>query len=158
GRRRREQMWHRAFGQTIAAPEGAAAVVEQALRIGADPEATRLLDLTLRRLSRALAADGRVPPTIYGVHLGTESLDLWIPPAAPRPPAPWEAHDGGQVWRLHRDRADAPAVEPAAEPGAAAGELREVLAPYPGLVSIGTNDTGRILVDLEAAHGLIALR
>src|SRR5262249_23475637 len=33
----------------------------------------------------------------------------------------------------------------------------DVLAPYPGLVSIGTNDTGRILVDLEAAHGLIAL-
>ncbi|NED52520.1 hypothetical protein G3I24_16665, partial [Micromonospora aurantiaca] len=34
----------------------------------------------------------------------------------------------------------------------------DVLAPYPGLVSIGTNANGRILVDLEAAHGLIALR
>ena len=32
------------------------------------------------------------------------------------------------------------------------------LAPYPGLVSLGTNDTGRILVDLEVAHGLIAVR
>ena len=32
------------------------------------------------------------------------------------------------------------------------------LAPYPGLVSLGMNDTGRIMVDLEVAHGLIAVR
>ena len=32
------------------------------------------------------------------------------------------------------------------------------LAPYPGLVSLGTNESGRILVDLEVAHGLIAVR
>ncbi|MGH3157990.1 MAG: bacterial transcriptional activator domain-containing protein, partial [Streptosporangiaceae bacterium] len=54
----------------------------------------------------------------------------------------------GQVWRLpltavaNLDPDDA---------GAA-------LAPYPGLISIGTSDTGRRLVDLEVAHGLIAVR
>jgi hypothetical protein len=32
------------------------------------------------------------------------------------------------------------------------------MAPYPGLVSLGTNDSGRVLVDLEVAHGLIAVR
>src|SRR5256885_9605525 len=31
------------------------------------------------------------------------------------------------------------------------------LAPYPGLASIGTDATGRVLVDLESAHGLIAV-
>lgn len=52
------------------------------------------------------------------------------------------------MWRLSAD----------ALPGLEASDLVDVLAPYPGLVSIGTNDNGRILVDLEAAHGLIALR
>ncbi|MFP3965807.1 bacterial transcriptional activator domain-containing protein, partial [Actinomadura fulvescens] len=152
GRRRRTQLWHRAFGQMIARPEGRAAKAEQALRVGADPAAVELLDLGLRQLSRAMAAEGggqgRAMPTVYGVHLGKESLDLWIAPADRNPPAPWEAYDDGQVWRLRGD----------ATTGLRAAELGDVLAPYPGLVSIGTNENGRILVDLEAAHGLIALQ
>jgi hypothetical protein len=147
GRRRRRQMWHRAFGHRIARPDGDAAEAEQALRIGADTEAIRLLDLGLRQMSASMAADGRTLPTVYGVHLSEESLDLWIAPADRNPPAPWEAHDEGQVWRLHHE-----ALE-----GLDAADLGEVLAPYPGLISIGTNDNGRILVDLEAAHGLIVL-
>ncbi|GGU09088.1 bacterial transcriptional activator domain-containing protein [Actinomadura citrea] len=148
GRRRRTQMWNRAFGHMIVRPEGAAAEAERALRIGADDDAARLLDLGLRHMSKSMAAGGRALPTIYGVHLGHGSLDLWIAPADRNPPAPWQAFDDGQVWRLSAD----------ALPGLEASDLVDVLAPYPGLVSIGTNDNGRILVDLEAAHGLIALR
>ncbi|MFA1539635.1 BTAD domain-containing putative transcriptional regulator [Actinomadura monticuli] len=148
GRRRRAQLWNRAFGQMVVRPEGEAAEAERALRIGADDDAAKLLDLGLRHMSKSMAAGGRALPTVYGVHLGRGSLDLWIAPADRNPPAPWQAFDDGQVWRL---RADAlPMLE-------AAG-LADVLAPYPGLVSIGTNANGRILVDLEAAHGLIALR
>ncbi|WP_329522347.1 bacterial transcriptional activator domain-containing protein [Spirillospora sp. NBC_01491] len=148
GRRRRTQMWHRAFGHAIVRPEGAAAETERALRIGADDDAVHLLDLGLRHLSKSMAAGGRALPTVYGVHLGPGSLDLWIAPADRNPPAPWQAFDEGQVWRL---KADSLA-------GLESADLADVLAPYPGLVSIGTNDNGRILVDLEAAHGLIALR
>ncbi|HZE33017.1 MAG TPA: hypothetical protein VE198_16470 [Actinoallomurus sp.] len=147
GRRRREQLWRRAFGTMIARPEGDAALAEHALRIGADTEATRLLDLGLRQMSQALAADDRTLPTVYGVHLGADSLDLWIAPADRNPPPPWQEYDNGQVWRLNANALD----------GTATGDFADVLAPYPGLVSIGVNDTGRILVDLEAAHGLIAL-
>jgi hypothetical protein len=147
GRRRREQLWRRAFGTMIARPDGDAALAEHALRIGADTEATRLLDLGLRQLSKALAADDRTLPTVYGVHLGADSLDLWIAPADRNPPAPWQEYDNGQVWRLSTTALDEMAT----------ADFADVLAPYPGLVSIGTNDTGRILVDLEAAHGLIAL-
>lgn len=157
GRRRRQQLWGRAFGTMIARPQGEAAIAEQALRIGADDAATRLLDLGLRQLSKELAAEGRTPPTVYAAHLGAGGIDLWIAQADPDPPAPWQALDDGQVWRL-----DANAELPAAE-------LADVLAPYPGLISIGTDlpqpadssgpsDAGRILVDLEAAHGLIAVR
>jgi hypothetical protein len=160
GRRRREQLWRRAFGQRIAAPEGDAAVAESALRIGADEASVRLLDVGLRHLAQSLAAAGRPLPTVFAAHIGADNLDLWVAPADPNPPEPWTAADGGAVWRLpvglvSRLELDPAGVGLGAGPGADSGGA---LAPYPGLVSIGTNETGRILVDLEVAHGLIAVR
>jgi hypothetical protein len=144
GRQRRQRLWQRAFGRRLAAPEGDAALAEQALRLGADDPATELLDTSLRHLSRALAASRKAPPTIFAAHLSADVLDLWVAPPDEHPPAPWTASDGGQVWKL---------------PVAAASLLDAVgaLAPYPGLVTLGTSDSGRIMVDLEAAHGLIAV-
>lgn len=149
GRRRREQLWRRAFGRRIAGPDPDAALAEKALRLGADDPAVRMLDTGLRYLSRQLAAAGQTPPTVFAAHLGLQNLDLWIAPPDPNPPRPWQAADGGQVWRLPFA---ATAGLDAAETGSAG------LAPYPGLVSLGTNESGRILVDLEVAHGLIAVR
>ena len=151
GRRRREQLWRRAFGRRIAGPDPDGALTETALRLGADDPAVRMLDTGLRYLSRRLAARDKTPPTVFAAHLGQENLDLWIAPPDQNPPRPWQAADGGQVWRLPFaaiSGLDAP------EAGAAPGTL----APYPGLVSLGTNSSGRILVDLEVAHGLIAVR
>lgn len=145
GRRRRERLWVRAFGQRLAAPEGDAALAEQALRFGADDPATHLLDVSLRHLARSLATSGRVPPTVFAAHLAADHLDLWVAPPDEDPPAPWTAGDGGQLWRLPSGTASS------LDPG-------DALAPYPGLITLGTNHTGRIMVDLEAAHGLIALR
>ena len=144
GRQRRQRLWQRAFGRRLAAPEGDAALAERALRLGADDPATELLDTSLRHLSRALAASRKAPPTIFAAHLSADELDLWVAPPDEHPPAPWTASDGGQVWKL---------------PVAAASLLDAVgaLAPYPGLVTLGTSDSGRIMVDLEAAHGLIAV-
>ena len=148
GRRRREQLWRRAFGQRIAVPDGAAATAESALRIGADEPSVRLLDVGLRQLSQALSSQDKALPTVFAAHIGAGNLDLWVAPADPSPPEPWTAADGGAVWRLPLR-----AVTQAGLDGTSG-----VLAPYPGLVSIGTNETGRILVDLEVAHGLVAVR
>ena len=52
GRRRREQLWHRAFGHRIPRPQGDAADAEVALRLGSDAPGSRLLDLGLRLLGR----------------------------------------------------------------------------------------------------------
>jgi hypothetical protein len=145
GRHRRQQLWRRAFGRRLAAPEGSAAVAEQALRFGADDPAVQLLDTSLRQLSAALAAQRKPLPTVFAAHLGEAHLDLWVAPADPHPPVPWLAVDDGQVWRMTATAATS------LEPGGA-------LAPYPGLVSLGTNDTGRVMADLEVAHGLIAVR
>ena len=148
GRRRREQLWRRAFGQRIAVPDGAAATAESALRIGADEPSVRLLDVGLRQLSQALSSQDKALPTVFAAHIGADNLDLWVAPADPSPPEPWTAADGGAVWRLPLQ-----AVTEAGLDGTSG-----VLAPYPGLVSIGTNETGRILVDLEVAHGVVAVR
>src|SRR6185437_482318 len=132
------------FGRRLVAPAGDAAMAEAALRLGADDPAVQLLDTSLRQLSAGLARHGKTPPTVFAAHLGGEHLDLWIAPSDPEPPAPWQAVDGGQVWRL---------------PVAAAASLDGggALAPYPGLVTLGMNETGRVMVDLEVAHGLIAV-
>ena len=144
GRQRRMRLWQRAFGRRLAAPDGDAALAEQALRLGANDEATQLLDTSLRHLSRSLAASRKAPPTVFAAYLSDGELDLWIAPPDENPPAPWVASDSGQVWKLSS------AAASALDPGGA-------LAPYPGLVTLGTSDTGRIMVDLEAAHGLIAM-
>ncbi|GAA2888630.1 hypothetical protein GCM10010517_52650 [Streptosporangium fragile] len=147
GRRRRQQLWRRAFGRRITRPRDDAAQAELALRLGADAPGSRMLDVGLRMLGRSLAAADRVPPTIYAAHLSPQSLDLWIHPPDSDAPAPWTAHDDGQVWRL-------PAHE-----GRMLDEraLADAPAPYPGLVSLGSSGEGRVLVDLEAAHGPISL-
>ena len=154
GRKRREQLWRRAFGRRIAGPDPDAALAEKALRLGADDPAVRMLDTGLRHLCRQLAAAGRTPPTVFAAHLGQENLDLWVAPPDPNPPRPWQAADGGQVWRLpFAAMAGLDAPDTGGAPGGPA-----TMAPYPGLVSLGTNDSGRVLVDLEVAHGLIAVR
>jgi hypothetical protein len=160
GRRRREQLWHRAFGRHVAVPvrPASAAAAEVALRLGADEPSTLILDTALRYLSQVLASQGRALPTVFAAHVGRHNLDLWVAadqeapadrkaPADQEAPAPWMAVGDGQVWRLPL------AVAPGLDPDQATGAP----APYPGLVSIGTDDTGRVLVDLESAQGLIAI-
>jgi hypothetical protein len=147
GRRRREQLWRRAFGRRVATPAGAAAAAEVALRLGADESSARMLDIGLRDLSQSLAWQERDLPTVFAAHVGIQNLDLWVAEADRDAPAPWEAIGDGQVWRLPL----------AAVPGLDPDRVVRARAPYPGLVSIGTDATGRVLVDLESAHGLIAV-
>jgi len=145
GQRRRERLWRRAFGRRLATPEGNAAAAEMALRLGADDPAVALLDNSLRHLSRVNAARRKPVPTVFAAHLSAATLDLWVAPPDTDPPAPWTATGDGQLWRIQT------AAAGVLDPGSA-------LAPYPGLVTLGVNDTGRVMVDLEVAHGLIAVR
>jgi hypothetical protein len=149
GRRRRAQLWHRAVGRRVAVPVGPApaAAAEVALRLGASEPSARLLDTGLRYLAQSLASQGRTLPTVFAAHLGSLNLDLWVDPDGWDAPAPWMAVGDGQVWRLPL------AAAPGLGPGPAAGAD----APYPGLVSIGTDANGRVLVDLASAPGLIAV-
>jgi Bacterial transcriptional activator domain len=143
---RRRQRVRRGYGRRVAMPGPEAAWAEAALRLGADDGNAGRADAGLRYLCRALARQDHAPPTVYAAHIGEENLDLWVAPAGLSAPEPWFAVGDGQVWRLPL----------AAVPGLLA-DLGGVPAPYPGLVTIGTDATGRVLVDVSSAPGLISL-
>ncbi len=130
----------------MAPPQPDAAWAELALRLGEDEAAATMLDAGLRYLCHALDRQGSTPPTVFAVHVGDENLDLWVTPASQDAPAPWYSVGDGQVWRLAL--VDAPRLD--------LGQATAP-APYPGLVSIGADATGRVLVDVEAARGVIAV-
>src|SRR5579859_5433593 len=144
-RRRRRQARRRPPGRRVVAPPPDAASAEVALRLGQDEASARRLDAGLRCLARELRRQGRTPPTVFAAHIGAENLDLWVTPASHDVPAPWYAVGDGQVWRLPLASVPGPGQ---AGPGPAL---------YPGLVTIGTDATGRVLVDLEAARGPVAV-
>ena len=147
GRRRREQLWQRAFGRKIAGPEPEPALAEAAMRYAADEPSSRLLDAGLRHLSHVLAQSWRARPTVFAAHLSQENLDLWVAPADLDAPAPWTAVGDGQVWRLPATALPQVELDQA--------ELAPQL--FPGLVTLGTDGAGRVLVDLAAAQGLISV-
>jgi len=153
GRKRRAQLWRGAVGLFPEPPQGRAADAEDSLRIGADPDEAELLATALSGLSALLAAEGRTLPTLYAVWLTPDAVFLQLPWSQGLPPAPWSADEGadgtiGNSWELHR--ADlTPAYRRAAANAAA--------APFPGLVSLGTLNGSRLLMNLEAAPGLITL-
>ncbi|MFG2494772.1 BTAD domain-containing putative transcriptional regulator [Streptomyces caniferus] len=151
GRRRRTALWDaaaRAFypgRNRVPVPAGPAADAHDALLIGADPDAVRDLDLALRGLACALTAAGGALPTIYAAWLTDTELHLQLAHTAGQPPAPWSLGQGETFWRL--ERATVPQLPQ--EEGTA--------APYPGLVSLGTLDGARLLLNLEAVPGLLSL-
>ncbi|MGW3816140.1 BTAD domain-containing putative transcriptional regulator [Streptomyces sp. NPDC005046] len=152
GRRRRQALWQSALGAVGGrrgmeppVPTGSAADAQDALLVGADPEGVRLLDLSLRGLAAALADESRPLPTVYAAWLGGNGdLHLQLAQPAGKPPTPWQLGQDQTFWMLAR--ADAERYEEV-----------DTAAPYPGLVSLGTMDDSRLLLNLEAVPGIVSL-
>ncbi|MEV8036585.1 BTAD domain-containing putative transcriptional regulator [Streptomyces sp. NPDC086182] len=152
GRRRRQALWQSALGAVGGrrgmeppVPTGSAADAQDALLVGADPEGVRLLDLSLRGLAATLAAESRPLPTVYAAWLGGNGdLHLQLAQPAGKPPAPWQLGQDQTFWMLAR--ADAERYEEV-----------DTAAPYPGLVSLGTMDDSRLLLNLESVPGIVSL-
>ncbi|MFJ8188245.1 BTAD domain-containing putative transcriptional regulator [Streptomyces sp. NPDC096094] len=152
GRRRRQALWQSALGNVGGrrgmeppTPTGDAQDAQDALLVGADPEGVRLLDRSLRGLAAALAAESRPLPVVYAAWMsGNGDLHLQLAQPAGKPPAPWQLGQDQTFWLLAR--ADAEGYEDA-----------DTAAPYPGLVSLGTMDDSRLLLNLEAVPGLVSL-
>ncbi|MEV8016788.1 BTAD domain-containing putative transcriptional regulator [Streptomyces sp. NPDC086554] len=151
GRRRRHALWQSAMGAVGGrrgmeppTPTGGAAAAQDALLVGADPDGVRLLDLSLRGLAASLAEESRALPTVYAAWLSNGDLHLQLAQPAGRPPAPWQLGQDQTFWMLARTDAER-------------YEDVDTAAPYPGLVSLGTLDDSRLLLNLEAVPGVVSL-
>ncbi|MDT9700850.1 BTAD domain-containing putative transcriptional regulator [Streptomyces sp. P17] len=151
GRRRRQAMWQSALGSVGGrrgmeppTPTGDAADAQDALLVGADPEGVRLLDRSLRGLAASLAEESRALPTVYAAWLSNGDLHLQLAQPAGKPPAPWQLGQDQTFWMLARSDAER-------------YEDGDTAAPYPGLVSLGTMDDSRLLLNLEAVPGIVSL-
>jgi len=119
---------------------------EPAARGLEDPERAAFLDAALRHLAAAAQRGGGRPPEVVAARLGEHELHLHLADAgAGQPPAPWRA-TSATLWSLSRADLDATA------PGAAGTP-----APYPALADVARAGEDDLLVDLEAAPGLVAL-
>ncbi|WNV75288.1 LysM peptidoglycan-binding domain-containing protein [Geodermatophilus sp. DSM 44513] len=118
--------------------------------VTAAAEASRVdyaaLDLALRGLALRISADpdGRLPD-VLAARLDGPRLDLRLHTPADRPPpTPWTADDTGLWWSAQLDHG----------PGIDTDAARARLAPYPTLVTIGTDGGRRWLLDLERIGAL----
>lgn len=120
---------------------------EVGLRLAADLAGAAVVDTALRHGAAALAPRGSALPPIRAVHLDPQCLSLaFAGGAGVAPPPGWQASPDGRTWTITRV-------------SAAGLELPAgALAPCPGLVSLGSDAQGRmVLVDLERAPGLVAV-
>jgi hypothetical protein len=151
GRRRRQALWQSALGAVGGrrgmeppTPAGDALDVQDALLVGADPDGVRLLDRSLRGLAASLAAESRPLPTVYAAWLTNGDLHLQLAQPSGKPPAPWQLGQDQTFWVLARTDGER-------------YEDVDTAAPYPGLVSLGTMDDSRLLLNLEAVPGIVSL-
>ena len=140
---RRQRLRRRRPGRQLAplskAQSATYAVVASAADEGTADYAA--LDLALRSLAVQISAvpDAQLPDVV-AARLDGSRLELRLHAPADRPPPePWTADDTGLQWsaRLDQDTGVDPEV------------ARTRLAPYPTLVTIGTDTAGRWLLDLE---------
>ena len=147
---RRQRLRSRRTGRMLAATPPTLVPAEAAVLASAPAGAADFtaLDMALRSLAVALSdAPGGQLPDVIAARLTEDSLNLRLhaPSVAP-PPLPWVTDDTGWWWSL-----DLAADNPV-DPKRARGRL----APYPALVSVGSEGRQRWLLDLERI-GLLRL-
>ncbi|MGW1521428.1 LysM peptidoglycan-binding domain-containing protein [Streptomyces sp. NPDC002287] len=142
GVRRILQQRQRRAGQTIA-QDNDPGTLEQLLTAAGEPAGVEILDRILRALAHQAAADERMLPTLRGALLAGKEVRLLLDEPAD-PVAPFTAGPDSRTWTL-----DPAAGLPDAE------TLKDVEAPYPGLVTLGAHEDGLLLADLTTCRILL---
>jgi DNA-binding SARP family transcriptional activator len=143
-RMRRVQRRHRPTGLRIALPVEDLVALERRLRVEADPMAMDAIDLGLRALVVLSQRAGQSPPALTAIRLGEHRLEVDIDHVSYSgdPPSPFAIGPSSTSWVIDTD-------------DEILGTLRndsaitQIDAPYPALVSVGRDQTGLVLVDLE---------
>jgi len=145
-RMRRVQRRHRPAGLRIALPDGDLAELERRLRVEADPGGVEIIDLGLRILvAHSLRAE-LMPPRVTVVRLGDHTLEVVLDPASVggQPPPPVISDLVGSRWLLPIDQTTMQELREESE-------VARTDAPYPALVTVGRDQFGLVLVDVEQA-------
>lgn len=148
-RMRRAQQRRRRQGRVITLPQGHQADVERGLRAANDAVTTSELDLGIRLLGLVMEDAGATGPSVVAVRCEAQHLEFVLEPGhglGPAP-APFEASTDPAVWVLpHLWSEDGDA------------RMLRVLAgresPCPALVTLGYDDRGRVLVNLQGLGSL----
>ncbi|MFC8295603.1 LysM peptidoglycan-binding domain-containing protein [Streptomyces sp. NPDC057242] len=151
GLKRMLQRRRRAPGELPATADTAA---EQALHVAADPGSIELLDLALRTLAHHAAEDDRQLPAVAGARITARTVELLLPETdnddgesesdSGQVPAPF-IQDGPGRWALDR-------TQPLLDIDTAS----RVPAPYPGLITLGTDPDGNhLLINLTTVRVLL---
>ena len=145
------QRRHRPTGAPVPRPAPALLHAESQLRVLAEPDDRDFLDTALRSLPvlrrrhPAASGDTRLP-ALLGARLTARHLELRLAAPSPSAPAPFTATDDAHTWTVDHDAA-LPLTP------ATAGT---VPAPYPGLVPLGHDPDGLVLLDL-LTHASVAV-
>jgi DNA-binding SARP family transcriptional activator len=148
-RMRRVQQRHRPTGLRIALPEGDLVELERGLRIAADTGSTDWIDLALRLLAVTVQRSQVETPSVLAVRLRDDAIEIVLDATSRSlpAPAPFESAPDGASWFLARSgqRLDMLSRD---------SEIVGIDAPLPSLVTLGRDESGIIMVNIERAGSL----
>lgn len=137
------QQRRRKPGETIAVPDEPSRL-EQVLTTTAEPASVDLLDTALRTMAHHAAGAGRPLPALRGARIRAHTVDLLPDHPTATPCTPFTDDSNG--WWTLTDRNSLLPTE----------EARRIPAPYPGLVTIGTDTDGsHLLLNLPHIRALL---
>lgn len=149
---RRAQQRQHPRGVRIKLPEGDLADLERGLRVGAQNPLLSCIDLCLRCLARPTTDGACLASSVVAVRCRPEVLELIMDPSitAAAAPQPFRTTAHSNVWALDREwlaglDADQQRM------------LSRVDAPIPSLVTLGSDDGGAVLVDVERLGSLAVM-
>ncbi|MEV7617010.1 LysM peptidoglycan-binding domain-containing protein [Streptomyces sp. NPDC089799] len=143
GVRRILQQRERRAGQTIAQDEDPTQL-EQVLAATSEPAGIELLDRVLRTLAHHAAAGGHNLPVLRGARLDGNEVTLLLDEPAQPVIEPFTAGPSPRMWTLDKQAGLL-----------SAKQLADVHAPYPGLVTLGADADGLVLIDLMTCQVLL---
>lgn len=148
-RMRRVQQRHRRGGSYIRLPDRARRRFEQRLRAGDGSDTPHAIDRSLRLLFRSWSGTVADWPTVKGVRIVADSIELLIDDveSLDRIPEPFTISDDGASLRLERTSLPGPARR-----DRSLGGRR---SPAPTLVTAGQSPEGLILVNVEFLGSLV---
>ena len=138
-RRRRLQQRARKTGERIAMPSAASGAADRRVRVSSDPISVETLRVALRLLAKSCRDAGRPLPDVVLIRLRPTAIELVLLAEAVDSVPPFTATDA-RTWRLGSMPSTLPDDDPT--------------DPFPALVTIGVEDDGLLLLNLEAIGSL----